>query len=129
MGPVSEARRAVHRDGPFLTVAAAIAVVGCLAATVTPIAVGASAAYTGSTVTSGLLGTVFAVQNMRLFRRDGTVALAPSVLTVLFGLWFLLAPLQYDVGLLATAGSQLAGLLVATFAGYMAVSSLASGLR
>jgi len=127
MGPVSEARRAVHRDGPFLTVAAAIAVVGCLAATVTPIAVGASAAYTGSTVTSGLLGTVFAVQNMRLFRRDGTVALAPSVLTVLFGLWFLLAPLQYDV--LATAGSQLAGLLVATFAGYMAVSSLASGLR
>jgi hypothetical protein len=125
MATVTEARSAERRDEPFLLAGAALAVVGCLLATATPLVAGASTAYTGSLVTSGLLGTVFAVQNLRLFRRDGAVALAPAVLTVLFGVWFLLAPLLYDVGFLATAGTQLAGLLVATFAGYMAVARVA----
>lgn len=125
MATVTEALSAERRDEPFLLAGAVLAVVGCLVATVTPLVAGASTAYTGSLVTSGLLGTVFAVQNLRLFRRDGAVALAPAVLTVLFGVWFLLAPLLYDVGFLPTAGTQLAGLLVATFAWYMAVARVA----
>jgi membrane associated rhomboid family serine protease len=118
-------RSAERRDERFLLLGAVVGVVGCLLATATPLVAGAGAAFTGSVVTSGLLGTVFAVQNLRLFRRDGAVALAPAVLTVLFGVWFMLAPLLYDVGFLATAGTQLAGLLVATFAGYMVVARIA----
>jgi hypothetical protein len=125
MATVTEARSAERRDEPFLLAGAAVAVLGCVVATATPLVAGAGAAYTGSLVASGLLGTLFAAQNLRLFRRDGAVALAPAVLTVLFGVWFMLAPLQYGVGFLATAGSQLAGLLVAAFAGYMVVARIA----
>ncbi|MXR43270.1 hypothetical protein GRX01_18265 [Halobaculum sp. WSA2] len=117
---------AERRDERFLLACAAVATVGCLLATATPIVAGASAAFTGSVVTSGLLGTLFAVQNLRLFRRDRAVALAPAALTVVFGVWFMAAPLLYTtVGFLATAGTQLAGLLVAAFAFYMVVARLA----
>jgi hypothetical protein len=119
------ATSAERRDAGFLLACGAVAVLGSVVATATPLVAGASAAFTGSVVTSGLLGTLFAVQNLRLFRRDGAVALAPAVLTVLFGVWFMLAPLLYDVGFLATAGTQLGGLLVAAFAGYMAVARVA----
>jgi len=92
----------------------------------TPIAAGTSAAFTGSIVTSGLLGTLFAGQNLRLFRRDRVVALAPAALTLVFGVWFMTAPLLYtEVGFLATAGTQFAGLLVAAFAFYMVVARIA----
>jgi hypothetical protein len=76
-------------------------------------------------VSSGLLGIVFAAQNLRLFRRDGAVALAPAVLTTTFGGWFMAAPLLYSVGFVATAGTQLAGLLTTVFATYMTVARLA----
>ncbi|WP_435064633.1 hypothetical protein [Halobaculum sp. EA56] len=117
---------AERRDERFLLACAVAATVGCLLATATPIAAGSSPAFTGSIVTSGLLGTLFAVQNYRLFRRDRAVALAPAVLTVVFGIWFMTAPLVYTgVGFLATAGTQLAGLLVAAFAFYMVVARVA----
>jgi hypothetical protein len=129
MTETTEATRstsAERRDERFLLACAAAATVGCLLATATPIVAGASAAFTGSVVTSGLLGTLFAVQNFRLFRRDRAVALAPAVLTVVFGVWFMAAPLLYaEVGFLATAGAQLAGLLVAAFAFYMVIARIA----
>ena len=121
----TRARSAEQRDEGFLLGGAVIAVVGCLLATITPPVAGAPAAFVGSVVSSGVLGTVFAAQNLRLFRRDGAVALAPAVLTTVFGVWFMAAPLLYTVGFVATAGTQLAGLLTAGFATYMAVARLA----
>jgi hypothetical protein len=109
---------------PFLTVAALICVAGCVAAAATPIVAGASAAFTGSITASGVLGVVFAGRNAQLYRASGVVSLPPAVLTTVFGGWFMAAPLLYDAGFLATAGTQLAGLLVATFGLYMVVAGL-----
>lgn len=111
-------------DRRFLRAGAVVAVVGTLLATVTPVVAGASAAFTGSVVTSGLLGLVFAGRNLQLFERSERVDTPAAVLTLVFGLWFMLAPLLYDVGFLATAGTQLGGLLVAAFAAHMSLSGL-----
>ena len=41
------------------------------------------------------------------------------------GGWFMLAPLLYsDVGILATAGTQLAGTIISTFGLYVTIASL-----
>jgi hypothetical protein len=109
----------------FLRLTAVVALLGCLLATVTPGVAGASRAFLGSIVTSGLLGLVFAGQNLRLFSARGRPSVPAATLTTVFGGWFMLAPLLYDVGFLATAGTQLGGLLVASFAGYMLVAALA----
>jgi len=112
-------------DSRFLSAAAVICVLGCIAATATPLVAGASAAFTGSVVTSGVLGVVFAARNLQLLQARGRVSLPPAVLTTLFGGWFMLAPLLYDVGFLSTAGTQSAGILVATFGTYLIVTGLA----
>jgi len=125
-GP-SEGRAVSGNDRRFLRAGAVAAVVGTLLATVTPVAAGASAAFTGSVVTSGLLGLVFAARSLQLFKRTGRVDPPAAVLTLVFGLWFMLAPLLYDVGFLATAGTQLGGLLVAAFAAHMSLSGLVGG--
>jgi hypothetical protein len=111
----------------FLSASAAIGLLGCVLATATPLAAGASAAFSGSIVTSGILGIVFAARNLQLLRDHGRVSLPAATLTLLFGGWFMLAPLLYDPGFLATAGVQLAGTLVATFAAYMVVAGAAGG--
>ena len=112
-------------DSRFLSAATVIGVLGCVAAAATPLVAGASSAFTGSVVTSGVLGVVFAARNVQLLRARGRVSLPPAVLTTLFGGWFMLAPLLYDVGFLSTAGTQLSGLLVATFGTYAVVAALA----
>lgn len=90
--------------------------------------IGASAAFTGSVTSSGLLGLVFTVRNVQLLRATGEPSLAPAVLTTIFGGWFMLAPLLYtDVGFLATAGTQLAGTVISTFGLYVTVAGLADG--
>lgn len=108
----------------FLVAAAVVGVAGCLAAALTPVAAGASTAFTGSITTSGILGVVFAGRSLQLLRETGTVSLPPAVLTTIFGGWFMLAPLLYDVGFLPTAGTQLAGTLVATFGFYVVVAGV-----
>lgn len=113
-----------ERNTSFLTASALVVVVGVLLATVTPLVAGASRAFLGSIVTSGLLGLVFAVRNLQLFRATGAVGVPAATLSVVFGLWFMGAPLLYDVGFLSTAGTQLGGLLVAAFATYMLVHGL-----
>ncbi len=114
-------------SGPssFLLASAVIALLGCVLATVTPLATGASAAFTGSIVTSGVLGVVFAARNLQLLRGHGRVSLPAATLTLIFGGWFMLAPLLYDPGFLATAGVQFAGTLIATFGAYVVVTGLA----
>jgi hypothetical protein len=52
------------------------------------------------------------------------VSLPAAVLTTIFGGWFMIAPLLYDVGFLATAGTQLFGMLVSAFALYMTVDAI-----
>lgn len=111
-------------DRAFLSAAAVIAAGGCLLAAVTPFVAGASVAFRGSISTSGIVGLVFAVQHARRLRRDGQPHLPGAAITTVFGIWFMAAPLVYDVGFLATAGVQLAGLLTAAFAGYLAVDAL-----
>ncbi|WP_299335832.1 hypothetical protein [Haloplanus sp.] len=108
----------------FLSAAAVIGIVGCLAAAVTPVVANASAAFTGSVATSGVVGVVFAARNAQLLRNRGTVSLPAAVLTTIFGGWFMIAPLLYDVGFLATAGTQLFGMLVSAFALYMTVDAI-----
>lgn len=112
---------------PFLSASAVVGLLGCVLATATPLAVGASAAFTGSIATSGVLGVVFAARNVQLLRGNGRVSLPAATLTLIFGVWFMLAPLLYDPGFLATAGVQLAGTLVATFGAYVVVAGLAGG--
>jgi hypothetical protein len=109
----------------FLRASAVVAALGCLLVTATPVVAGASRAFLGSIVTSGLLGLVFAGQNLRLYRLRSAPSVPAATLTTIFGGWFMLAPLLYDVGFLATAGTQLGGLLVSAFALYMLVAALA----
>lgn len=109
----------------FLSASAVIGLLGCVLAAATPPATGASAAFTGSIVTSGVLGIVFATRNLQLLRGHGRVSLPAATLTLIFGGWFMLAPLLYDPGFLATAGVQLAGTLIATFGAYVVVAGLA----
>jgi hypothetical protein len=111
----------------FLRGSAAIALVGCLLAAATPLATGASTAFVGSIVTSGVLGVVFAGRNLQLLRDRGRVSLPAATLTLIFGGWFMVAPLLYDVGFLPTGGVQFAGTLIATFAAYVVVAGLAGG--
>jgi hypothetical protein len=108
----------------FLSASAVVALLGCLLVTATPVVAGASSAFLGSIVTSGLLGVVFAGQNLRLYRARSAPSVPAATLTTIFGGWFMLAPLLYDVGFVATAGTQLGGLLVASFALYMLVAAL-----
>lgn len=100
-------------------------VLGCLAAAIVPVATGASRAFVGSVVSSGLLGVVFAARNVQLLRTSGSPSLPPAVLTTIFGGWFMLAPLLYDVGFLPTAGIQLVGTIISTFGLYVVVAGLA----
>lgn len=109
---------------PFLTAAAVVALVGCLVSTATPLVAGASRAFVGSIVSSGVLGLVFAGQNLRLYRAQSSPSVPAATLTTIFGGWFMLAPLLYDVGFLATAGTQFGGLLVAAFGMYMLVAAI-----
>lgn len=106
----------------FLTAATLLALAGCFGAAVSPLIAGASAAYTGSITTSGVLGVVFASRSVQLYRSTGRIGLPAAVLTTIFGGWFMAAPLLYDVGFVATAGTQLSGTVVATFGLYAVVA-------
>jgi len=108
----------------FLTAATLLALVGSLGAALSPIIAGASAAYTGSITTSGVLGVVFAGRGVQLYRATGSISLPAAVLTTIFGGWFMAAPLLYDVGFIATAGTQLSGTVVATFGLYTVIAGL-----
>ena len=116
---------APERPRTFLTASAVVVVVGNLLAVVTPLVADPPRAFVGSIVTSGLLGLVFTLRTLQLLRRTGVVPAPAATLSTIFGVWFMAAPLLYDtVGFLATAGTQLAGLLVAAFATYLLVYGL-----
>ncbi len=109
----------------FLLASALACVGGCLSGALIPVVTSTSQAFTGSISSSGLLGLVFTGRNVQLLRANGDVSLPPAVLTTVFGGWFMLAPLLYgDVGVLATAGTQLAGTIISTFGLYLTVAGL-----
>lgn len=128
--PIFYRGTAAHRDvteahtSRSLTASAAITVVGSLMTTIRPLAAKASAAFTGSVVTSGLLGILSASRSMQLFRQRGSVNLPAAVLRTIFGIWFIMAPLLYEVRSVSTPGTQFAGMLVASFALYLVVTGL-----
>lgn len=109
----------------FLLASAVVCVFGCLGGAIIPVVTSTSPAFTGSITSSGLLGLVFTGRNVQLLRANDEVSLPPAVLTTIFGGWFMLAPLLYsDVGILATAGTQLAGTIISTFGLYVTIASL-----
>lgn len=111
-------------DTPFLTVSLVVVASGILIAILTPIVAGAGSAFRGSIVASGLVSLVFALQHLRRYRWDGRPRLPEAAVTMVFGGWFITAPLLYDVGFVATAGIQFAGLLVASFSGYLTLAAI-----
>jgi hypothetical protein len=114
-----------RRVDPFVTGAAWLALLGCLVATVVPPALTDATAFRGSLAFSGLVSLVFAGQNLRSLATAGRPELPASVVTTVFGLWFVAAPLRYEAaGLLPTATAQAAGLIAAAFAGYLTVAAL-----
>jgi hypothetical protein len=109
----------------FAAVASLLAVVGCLVAIVGGV-VAENSAFRGSIAASGAIGLVFAAQNARVLGARGVAHPAPAVVTTVFGLLFVVAPLLYTLpGYLSTALAQFGGLVTAAFAGYTAVESLA----
>lgn len=111
-------------DDVFPTAAATVAVVGCLLAAVAAVAGSPTAAFRGSVTASAAVGLIFAVGHLRGVRAEGP-RLPGALVTAVFGFWFMAAPLLYDdVGFVATAGVQFAGLLTAAFAGYNALAAI-----
>jgi len=114
-----------RRVDPFLTGAVWVTVLGCLVATAVPGLLSDSPAFRGSLTFSGLVSVSFALQNVRTFLESSRPELPASLVTTVFGVWFVVAPLRYaQAGAAATATAQAAGLIVAAFAGYCAVVAL-----
>ncbi len=78
----------------------------------------ASVGFAGSMIVSALVAEVFAGHNLREHRTTGDPRLAASVLTALFGAWFIYAPLAYAPNALATALVQTGGMTMAAFGAY-----------
>lgn len=114
-------------DTAFLTVSLVVVASGVLIGILTPIVAGTGSAFRGSIVASGLVGLVFALQHLRRFRWDSQPHLPEAAVTTVFGGWFIVAPLLYSVGFVAIAGVQFAGLLVASFSGYLALAAIDDG--
>jgi len=108
----------------FTSAVCVVALVGCLLVTGAPLALGAPAAFRGSVVATGLLGTVFAIYNTYSVLSYGQPRLAAGFMTTVFGLWFVGAPLVYTVSDVLTAAIQTGGALTAAFGGYAAVEAL-----
>ncbi|MFB6154003.1 MAG: hypothetical protein ABEJ27_07100 [Halodesulfurarchaeum sp.] len=114
----------VRSDRPFIFGSIIVVIAGLLLAATTPLVAGAAAAFRGSVVASAVVGLVFAVQHQRRFQRDGRPHVPDAAVSTVFGAWFIAAPLLYDVGFIATAGVQFAGLLVAAFGGYLTLAAI-----
>ena len=110
----------------FTTAARALALVGCCCIVVAPLVLGATPAFRGNAVGSGVVGAVFAGYNLYTMRASGHPCLAAGLMTGSFGGWFIAAPLVYPVGDVLTAVVQSCGMLTAAFGGYAAVEANAS---
>ena len=82
----------------FTTAASALALVGCCCIVVAPLVLGATPAFRGNAVGSGVVGAVFAGYNRYMMRASGQPRLAAGLMTGSFGGWFIAAPLVYPVG-------------------------------
>lgn len=108
----------------FTTVASALALVGCCCIVVAPLVLGATPAFRGNAVGSGVVGAVFAGYNLYMMRASGQPRLAAGLMTATFGGWFIASPLVYPVGDVLIAVVQSCGMLTAAFGGYTAVEAV-----
>lgn len=98
---------------------------GCLGVLVASFAVIEVPVFRRTLLSSSAVGTVFALQNVRVIEAERAPQPAAAVLTAVFGAWFVTAPLLYqDPGVAGTAVSQAGGLIVGAFGAYVAIESL-----
>ena len=81
----------------FTTAASALALVGCCCIVVAPLVLGATPAFRGNAVGSGVVGAVFAGYNLYTVRASGQPRLAAGLMTAIFGGWFIASPLVYSL--------------------------------
>jgi len=112
-------------DDPFIGATTIAALIGSLGVLVGSVVLVDAPVFRRTLLASSAVGTVFALQHVRVVEADGRVRPAPAILTAAFGVWFVVAPLQYgDAGVLGTALSQAGGLVVGAFGAYGAIESL-----
>lgn len=111
----------------FVAVSVALVAIGTLAAGVLPFIGDATPAFRGSLSASALVGLVFALHHARQFTTTGRPHLPSAVISTGMGGWFVVAPVLYDVGFVATAGVQFPGLVVTAFGGYLVIDALSGG--
>ena len=81
----------------FTTAASALALVGCCCIAVASLVLGATPAFRGNAVGSGVVGAVFAGYNLYTVRASGQPRLATGLMTAIFGGWFIASPLVYSL--------------------------------
>jgi hypothetical protein len=112
-------------DDPFTRAAAVAALIGCVGVLAGSLLLVDAAVFRRTLLASSVVATVFALQHVRCIEADDRVRPAPAILTAAFGVWFVVAPLQYgDAGVAGTALSQAGGLIVGAFGTYGAIESL-----
>jgi hypothetical protein len=112
-------------DDPFTRAAALATLIGTIGVLFGSLVLADAAVFRRTLLASSAVGTVFALQHVRLVEADRDVRPAPAILTAAFGVWFVVAPLQYgDAGVAGTALSQAGGLVVGAFGTYGAIESL-----
>jgi hypothetical protein len=117
-------------DDQFTRAAAIAALIGSLGVLVGGYTLADTALFRRTLLASGAVGTVFALQHVRIVEETGRPRPAAAILTAAFGAWYVLAPLQYaDAGVAGTAVSQAGGLIVGAFGAYGAIESLAGSPR
>ncbi len=110
----------------FTAAAAVVAVLAPLAAIAGSLVLGVPVAFRGSVGVSAAVLLVFTAHNLASIRSTGSQSFASAVVATVFGIWLAYAPLVYDAGFLATALTQLAGMLTAAFSAHTALDALAA---
>lgn len=112
------------RSTRFTAAASLLAVVGAVGGGLAPFLVLGRTTFSASILGVGALAAVFAGYNALSVLRDGQIRLAAVVMATLFGAWMLAAPLAYGVEGVAVGAVQTFGLVLAAFAGYLAVEAV-----
>ena len=114
------------RASRFTLAAAVLALLACPLAIIAPFALNVPPGPRGGISLSGLVGGIFAGYNVYAVWRSGRPHFAAAVMATVFGVWLILAPLQYDVDAPMIATTQFAGMVLASFGGFSALEAVQS---